>query len=314
MKQIDFAKLKTYSLSSRKSKVNVDDFCSGFKKNARFIDFFNGLPDILAGKDFKKLVEHIVKARKNNKHVIVGMGAHSIKVGLSPLFVQVMKMGVVTGFAMNGACLVHDFEIAFAGKTSEDVDSAIKDGTFGMAEETGKMLNDAIKMGVKNGVGIGRSVGRMIYEQKPKYFNLSILGNAYKLGVPVSVHVALGTDIIHFHKNAEPEAIGRGTMIDFKNFTSLVAELSGGVFINIGSAVIIPEIFLKAITIARNLGHSVNKITTANFDFIQHYRPLTNVVRRPTSGKGTGIALTGHHEIMVPLLFWSVMEKLKKIP
>ncbi len=312
MKSIDFTKLRTYSLKSRKSKVKTEDFCSEYRKNARFIDFLNALPNILAGKDLKDLIERIVRARKKKRHVLVGMGAHSIKVGLSPIFIQAMENGIITGLAMNGACLVHDFEIAFAGKTSEDVDSAIKDGSFGMAEETGKMINEAIINGVKKGDGIGRSVGKMIYEEKPEYFNLSILGNAYKLGIPATVHVALGTDIIHFHRSAEPEAIGKSTMIDFKNFTKLVAELSGGVFINIGSAVIIPEIFLKAITIARNLGNSVSNITTANLDFIQHYRPLTNVIRRPTQGSGTGISLTGHHEIMVPLLFWAVMEKLNK--
>ncbi len=314
MKSIDFTKLKTYSLKSRKSKVRIADFCSEYRKNSRFIDFLNGLPDILAGKNLKDLIERIIKARRKDRHVLVGMGAHLIKVGLSPIFIQAMKKNIITGIAMNGACLVHDFEIAFAGKTSEDVDSAIKDGSFGMAEETGRMINEAIINGVKNGSGIGRSVGKMIYEGKPKYFNLSILGNAYNLGIPVTVHIALGTDIIHFHRSAEPEAIGKGTIIDFKKFTELVAELSGGVFINIGSAVIIPEIFLKAITIARNLGNSVSNITTANIDFIQHYRPLTNVIRRPTQGKGTGISLTGHHEIMVPLLFWAVMEKLNKRP
>lgn len=312
MKQIDFTKLKTYSLKSRKSKVTISDFCAEYKKNARFLDFFEGLPNILAGKELKTLVDCIVKARKNNRHVLIGMGAHSIKVGLSPLFVQLMKKGIITGIAMNGACLVHDFEIAFAGKTSEDVDTAIKDGTFGMAEETGMMINEAIKNGVNNGDGIGTAVGRMIYEKNLKYMNLSILGNAYILGVPVSVHVALGTDIIHFHKNADYSAIGKGTMIDFKKFTSLVSELNSGVFINIGSAVIIPEVFLKAITIARNLGYPVSKITTANFDFVRQYRPLTNVVTRPTAGKGKGIAITGHHEILIPLLFWSVMEKMSR--
>lgn len=308
--RIDFGKLKTYPLASRRSKVSVSDFCKEYTEHAGFIDFFNGLPDILAGKDLKELVERIVSARKNNRHVIIGMGAHSIKVGLSPLFVQLMEKGVVTGFAMNGACLVHDFEIAFAGKTSEDVDTAIKDGSFGMVEETGKIINQAIINGVRKNQGIGRSVGEAIYKLKPECFSLSILGNAYKLGIPVSVHVALGTDIIHFHRRADPSAIGKGTMIDFKNFTSLVSELSDGVFLNIGSAVIIPEVFLKAITIARNLGYKVTNITTANLDFLPHYRPLTNVVKRPTQGSGRGISLTGHHEIMVPLLFWAVMEKL----
>lgn len=312
MKQIDFTKLKTYSLKSRKSKVSIGDFCSEFKKDSKFIDFMNALPNILAAKELKELIERIARARKNNRHVIVGMGAHSIKVGLSPLFIQMMKNGIITALAMNGACLIHDFEIAFAGKTSEDVDTAIKDGSFGMAEETGMMVNEAIKNGVKNGLGIGTSVGRMICDKKLKFLKLSILGNAYKLGIPVSVHVALGTDIIHFHKNADPAAIGKGTMIDFENFVNIVADLSGGVFINIGSAVIIPEIFLKAITIARNLGSRVTNLTTANLDFIRHYRPITNVLLRPTRGAGRGISLTGHHEIMVPLIFWSVMEKLNK--
>jgi len=312
MGNIDFKKLKTYSLKSRKSKVNINDFCLEYKEDPKFLDFYDAIPGILAGRDFKELVQRIIEARQNNRHVIIGMGAHSIKVGLSPLFVQLMKKNVVTGFAMNGACLVHDFEIAYAGMTSEDVDRAIKDGSFGMAEETGRIINEAIKNGAKKNKGIGTSVGEAIWRMKPRYMNLSILANAYHLKIPVSVHIALGTDIIHFHRSADASAIGKGTMLDFKNFASLVSELSGGVFINIGSAVIIPEVFLKAITIARNLGNEVSNFTTANLDFIQHYRPLTNVVRRPTSGSGQGISLTGHHELMVPLLFWSVMAKLKR--
>lgn len=310
--KIDFTKLKTYPLRSRKSKVSIKNLCRPFKKNPSFSNFFNALPNILAGQDLKEVVERIVNARKKNRHVLVGMGAHSIKVGLSPLFVQLINRGVITGLAMNGACLIHDFELAFAGKTSEDVDTAITDGSFGMAEETGYYLNEAIKSGAENNTGIGSAVGDMLLKLKPRYLGLSILASARKQGVPVTVHVALGTDIIHFHKNADHQAIGKGTMIDFKNFTELVSELSGGVFINIGSAVIIPEVFLKAITIARNLGHRVDNITTVNLDFVRQYRPLTNVVSRPTKGSGRGFSLTGHHEILVPLIFWSVMERYKR--
>ncbi|HEY4715817.1 MAG TPA: hypothetical protein VII00_01800 [bacterium] len=308
MKALDFSRIKRYSLKNRPSKVKTGDFCGNFSAGGSFAGFFESIPKILAGKDIRELVERIVSARRNNKPVLIGMGAHSIKVGLSPLFVQLMDMGIVTGFALNGACLVHDFEIAFAGKTSEDVDDALSTGSFGMADETGRIINTAIKKGVKKGYGIGRSVGEAIFKSRMKYGELSLLGNACRLKIPVSVHVALGTDIIHFHPEADGSAIGKGSLRDFHLLTSMVADLSGGVFLNVGSAVIIPEVFLKAVTIARNLGCKVNNIFTANLDFIQHYRPITNVVRRPVAGAGKGVALTGHHEIMLPLIFRAVME------
>ena len=241
------------------------------------------------------------------------MGAHVIKVGLSPVIIDLMEQGIIHAVALNGACIVHDFEIAFAGMTSEDVDAELSKGTFGMAEETGKYLNNAIKKGVKKGWGIGKSVGEMIENSNYPYKKLSILAAGARLGIPVTVHVGVGTDIIHLHTQMDGKATGEGSYRDFKLFAGVVSKLDEGVYLNIGSAVILPEVFLKAITLVRNLGYAVQNITTVNMDFIQHYRPLTNVVRRPTrDGTGKGYTLTGHHEIMVPLLSAAIFEELSK--
>jgi len=221
-----------------------------------------------------------------------------------------MEKGVINGIALNGAGIVHDFELAFGGKTSEDVDGEIDDGTFGMAEETGRMINESIVEGVKKGMGLGRAVGEKILNSDFPYKDLSMLAAGVRLKVPVAVHVALGTDIFHFHPDADWEVLGKGGKIDFQTFTSMVASLEEGVYVNVGSAVILPEVFLKALTVARNLGHKVEKFTTVNMDFIQHYRPLTNVVRRPTQKGGKGYSITGHHEIMVPLLAAALIEEL----
>jgi len=310
IKPTSLKSVKTYSLKERKSKVSLSAFAVPPAKADMFKTFIDKLPDILAVNDLRAVVKAIVRSRKNNRPVILGMGAHPIKVGLSPIIIDLMQKGVITAVATNGACIIHDFEISFIGHTSEDVEKELCRGTFGMAEETGRYLNKAIKEGVKKGYGIGRSVGKMIHGSKFRFKEKSIFASAYKLDIPSTVHVAIGTDIIHMHPEANGSAIGEGSFKDFKLFTSVVSDLEGGVYINLGSAVIMPEVFLKALTIARNLGNKVENITTVNMDFIQHYRPIENVLRRPTIGKGSAYALTGHHEIMFPLLAAAVIEEI----
>jgi hypothetical protein len=239
------------------------------------------------------------------------MGAHPLKVGLSPLIIRLLERGGLQGVAMNGAGIIHDFEIAWAGRTSEDVAAEIGSGSFGMAAETGQRLNEAIRKGWEQGRGIGDAVGAMIQETRLPYRHLSITAAGYRLGIPVTVHVAVGTDIIHLHPEASGEAIGEGSHRDFRLFAALLSRLRGGVYLNLGSAVILPEVFLKALTLTRNLGYPVRDFTTVNMDFIPHYRPLTNVVRRPTLDGGKGFHLTGHHEIMFPLLAAAVMEQIE---
>ncbi len=309
-KPISSKGLKTYSIRQRKSKVSVGDFASPVKKGASFSDFLSSLPNILAAKDLLEVASRVVHAHKDGKTVALGMGAHVIKVGLSPLIIDLMERGVITSIAMNGACVVHDFESAYAGCTSEDVDAELGGGTFGMAEETGRILNQAIKKGYKK--GLGRAVGEMIASSRFPHRDKSIIAAGARLGIPVTVHVALGTDILHIHPQMDGKATGEASIVDFRIFSSVVASLEGGIYLNIGSAVILPEVFLKAITLVRNLGHDVKNFSTVNMDFIQHYRPLTNVVRRPTMGGGKGYRLTGHHEIMVPLLYAAIMEGLDK--
>jgi hypothetical protein len=241
---------------------------------------------------------------------MLAMGAHAIKVGLNPVIIDLLDRGIINGLAMNGACIIHDAELAMAGKTSEDVASEIGAGRFGMAEETGKFLNEAISEGAEKGLGLGESVGAMLIREDFPFNRHSLLARAYELDIPATVHVAMGTDIIHFHPSADGASIGKASHHDFRIFSSLVSELEGGVFINLGSAVIMPEVFLKALSLVRNLGHKVKDFTTVNMDFIQHYRPMTNVVHRPTLDGGKGFSLTGHHEIMFPLLAAAVIEGL----
>lgn len=309
---LDLSKVKTYSLKDRKSKVRVEDSAKPYRAGSDFNTFFSSLPDILAARDLRGVASAIVTARKKGRPVILAMGAHLIKVGLNPVIIDMMERGIITAIAMNGAGIIHDFELAFAGKTSEDVADEIKSGSFGMAEETGRILNLAIKEGVKKGKGIGEAVGERISTEDFPYKSMSILSAGERLDIPVTVHVAVGTDIIHIHPTADGASIGEGTMRDFHRFVSIVSQLEGGVYLNIGSAVLLPEVFLKALSLVRNLGHKVADFTTVNMDFIQHYRPLTNVVRRPTQAGGRGYALTGHHEIMVPLLSAAVIEEMKK--
>lgn len=310
---IDLKKVKTSSIKTRKNKVKVKDFAMPYKKGCTFKQFLEGLPKILKTEELKTSAEAIVTAQKNNKQVILAMGDSVIKVGLSPLVIQLMEKKVITAIAMQGAGVIHDTEIALIGETSEDVAVTIKDGSFGMAEETGSILNDAIKAGADKGIGIGEAAGKALSSLSSidaPHRDMSITYNAYKLGIPLTVHVAYGTDIIHMHPKADGAAIGKGTEIDFRKFATIVSMLENGVIINIGSAVILPEVFLKALSIARNIGYDAKNFTAINMDMIQHYRPLKNVVERPTKTGGQGFAITGHHEIMFPLLTAWVLETL----
>ena len=305
--------LKTYSLRSRKDKVNINNFAQILAPEKIFTRFVRSLPDVLAGKDFKEFISLMGKARKKNRAIIFGLGAHVIKVGLNPVIIDLMKEGWITALALNGAGIIHDFEIAFAGQTSEDVELQIKNGHFGMAQETGQMLNDAINLGEKKGLGLGEAVGEMIAASGFPHENMSLLFAAYNLNIPVTVHVAIGTDIIHFHPEAKGKALGNTSLKDFFLFCSLLEKLEGGgVFINIGSAVILPEIFLKALSVVRNRGQLVEDFSTAVFDFIHHYRPCQNVAKRPHGEKGKGFYFIGHHEIMVPLLAASLKSLFRK--
>jgi hypothetical protein len=309
MKKIDTSGIKTYSIKGRKSKVRTSDFARPHRQGASFKDFFSSLPNILASGHFKDVVAAIVQARKDKRPVMLGMGAHAIKVGLSPIIIDLMERGIITSLSLNGAGIIHDFELALVGRTSEDVDKEILTGAFGMAEETGSMLNMAIKAAGAD-EGIGAAVGRMIQDGDFPNKNISLLAAGRRMGMPVTVHVAIGTDIIHMHPSFDGRATGEAAHRDFLAFCALVSGIEGGVYVNLGSAVLLPEIFLKAVTLCRNLGHSLHHFTTVNMDFVQHYRPNTNVVRRPTQDGGRGFALTGHHEIMLPLLAAAIIEAL----
>lgn len=308
---VDLNRVKTSSIKNRKNKVYIKDFARVYERGWTVRQFMESLPKILKAEELKASANAIVTARKKNKQVILAMGDSVIKVGLSPLVIELMEEKIITAIAMQGAGVIHDTEIALIGETSEDVAVTIRDGSFGMAEETGSILNDAIKSGVAENLGLGEAAGKAINEISPPFKDLSITYNAYRLGVPLTVHVAYGTDIIHMHPKADGAAIGKATEIDFRKFTSLVTMLEEGVIINIGSAVILPEVFLKALSVARNIGYDVKNFTAINMDMIQHYRPLKNVVERPTKTGGQGFAITGHHEIMFPLLTAFILELLE---
>jgi hypothetical protein len=310
---IDVTKLKTYSLARRHSKVRVSDFSVPWRRGGSLRRFLDTLPGILAVNTLREVARAIARAHRRRKPVIVGMGAHVTKVGLNPILVDLMEQGIVTAVAMNGAVIIHDFELALMGHTSEEVEAEIDSGRFGMAEETGRILNEAIVRGVKEGLGIGEAIGAYINIHKKGFPNhgTSLLAAGVRLGIPITVHVALGTDIIHMHPTADGAAIGAGSLLDFRKLAAVVSGMEGGVYLNLGSAVILPEVFLKTVTLGRNLGHALSDITTVNMDFLPHYRPTTNVVKRPTQRGGRGYSLTGHHEIMVPLLAAAVIEELE---
>ncbi len=306
-KPLSFEKLRTYSLTERRSKVSVERLGRPFSAGVRLRDFLAALPQELAARDLLEVAQAVVEARRKGRPVIWAFGAHVIKVGVSPFLLALMEKGIVTALATNGASMVHDAELALAGITSEDVAEALRDGSFGAARETGEILNQAARLGAQ-GEGLGRALGRLLIENKAPYRHLSLFARAYELEIPFTVHVALGTDIVHIHPSADGAAIGEATYLDFRIFCRLISELEGGVFILAGSAVILPEVFLKALSAVRNLGYRVEKFTTVNLDFIRHYRPLTNVVHRPTLSGGKGYSITGHHEILIPLLYGAILE------
>jgi hypothetical protein len=312
LKPLSLKGIKTYSLSERHSKVSLESFGRPWKRGGSLKEFVDRLPHILAGETLREVAAAWVRARKLGRQVLLGMGAHPIKVGLNPVLIDLLKRGLVTGLALNGAGIIHDAEVAMVGRTSEDVDEVLGCGAFGMAQETAEFLNGAIAWGGASGLGLGEAVGRRLLDSNFPHRDLSLVATAAALEVPLTVHVAVGTDIIHLHPSVAPEALGATTHRDFRLFAALVSELDAGFFLNLGSAVVIPEVFLKAITLARNLGHKVAPLTTVNLDFMQHYRPLANVVRRPTAGVGRGYALTGHHEVMFPLLAALVIEEMEE--
>ncbi len=322
-KPLDRTGLQTISLEGRPAKVTVKEFARAYRKGQGITGLIDSLPAILAGDRLRGVIAAILKARELGKPILWGLGGHVIKVGLAPVLIDLMAHGFVSGIAMNGSTAIHDFEIALAGSTSEEVDTQLPGGKFGMAEETGAWMNRAITEADDQGVGIGEGLGAFLEgkaKQKPgpglqgvPHADASLLLSTYRRKIPVTVHVAIGTDTPHNHPLADGRAIGGASHRDFLLFASLVRELEGGgIYLNVGSAVILPEVFLKAVSAVRNLGHELRNFSTVNMDFLQHYRPLENVVRRPTlnsEGSGRGYALTGHHEIMLPLLAAALLEQ-----
>ena len=308
MEPLSFEGLKTYSLFERPSKVGLERLGKPLRPGLSFREFLSALPRELAAKDLLEVAGAMARALREGCPVIWGFGAHVIKVGLSPLIIDLMERGLISALMMNGACMVHDAELALAGFTSEDVAQALQDGSFGAARETGALINEAARLGRE--MGLGKALGKLIAEGDFPHKDLSLFARAFELGVPVTVHVAIGTDIVHIHPGADGAAIGEATFYDFRLFCRLVSRLEGGVFFLAGSAVILPEVFLKAVSVVRNLGYPLKDFTTMNFDFIRHYRPLTNVVHRPTLSGGRGYHITGHHEILIPLLVGALLEEL----
>ena len=304
--------VRTYPLASRKSKVSARDAARPIRRGASFSKFLDSLPNILAARDLRDIASAIHVARTRKRAILWGIGGHVIKVGLAPVLIYLMDKGYVSGIAMNGAALIHDFELGMAGSTSEDVEAVLDQGQFGMAEETGWIINEIAKLAKRVRIGYGEAAGQYLTSGvvQPKYPDLSILVGAYKRRIPVTIHLAIGTDIPHMHPSADGAALGAASLHDFRLFCAMVEKMdSGGVYLNWGSAVLLPEVFLKAVSVVRNLGVPLRPINTANFDFIQHYRPTMNVVKRPTASsnrnKGEasrGFAVTGHHEIILPLL------------
>lgn len=309
-KALDYSRLQTYSINDRNSKVDIKDFAAPWNKGSRFSSFLDTLPSILAGNDLCAVIKAVSFAAKNKKQVCFAMGGHVIKTGMSPVIIDLIKKNVFTMLSMNGSGIIHDLEIAMTGKTSEDVNQSLGNGSFGMARETSAFLNQAMKNAEKQSTGLGKAVGELILQENLAYKDMSLTASGASLGIPVTVHVAIGTDIIHMHPDFDPGACGRASHYDFKLFASKITDLEKGVFINAGSAVIMPEVFLKAVTLVRNLGHNLDDFITVNLDFIRHYRPMTNVVNRPTIGKGQGFSIVGHHEILIPLIAAGIIESL----
>ncbi|MBJ6725939.1 hypothetical protein [Geomesophilobacter sediminis] len=310
---LDFSGITTYPIAERNNKVSVkDDFAGPVTAGMSVTDLLAALPNQLGAQALNRVIDAVVGAREKGKPVMVAMGGHVIKCGLQPVLKALIDADVISAIALNGAGSIHDYEIALIGATSEDVGAVLHAGNFGMARETGIDINEAIRKGVEQGLGYGESVGRAILDRELPYREQSLQAVCVAKGIPVTVHVAVGTDITHQHPSADGAVIGEASYRDFRLFTSVVSQLGdGGVYLNIGSAVLLPEVFLKALSVAQNLGYHVDHFTTANFDMQQHYRPLTNVVKRPTSGESRGYTVTGHHEIMLPLLAAAILDKIR---
>jgi len=309
---LDWRRVQTYPLDQRPNKVDASAFATPLSPGASFAAFLDSLPDVLAARDLREVAAAIAGRHRAGKTIALGMGAHPIKLGLSPLIIDLLERGIVNAIAMNGAAIIHDFEIALQGATSEDVPSRLRDGTFGMARETADFLNGAIAEAARDGLGLGAGVGRALVRAQLPHGNRSILARAHVLGVPATVHVAIGTDILHMHPSADGAAIGQTSLRDFRTLTAVVAQMDEGVFVNLGSAVVIPETFLKALALARNMGSRVEGLVTVDMDFLRHYRPEVNVVQRPSLGTGKGYRLTGHHEILFPLLRAAILELISR--
>ena len=310
---LNFGEVRTVPLASRPNKVSLKQFGRFPGRGASFRAFLSGLPDILAGRTVRRVVEAIVQAHRLGKPVIWAMGAHVIKCGLSPFVLELMRRRIITAVALNGAAAIHDFEIALIGETSEDVSRGLRDGSFGMADDTGRLMNEALAEAgtASEGPGMGALLGKKLQAIGAPYQEYSILAQGLQAGLPVTVHVAIGTDIVHMHPTADGRAIGNASFRDFRLLASVVADIGGGgVHLNVGSAVVLPEVFLKAVAVARNLGYPVSDFTTVNLDMLKQYRAMENVVRRPTEEAGQGFALIGHHEILIPLLVQAVIEEL----
>jgi hypothetical protein len=304
LKPLDLEEVVTYPLASRPSKVSLADFARPFHQDSSLRDFLDSLPNILAVQSLRRLAARMHRARTLSKPIIWGLGGHVVKTGLAPIIIDLMRRGLVTAIAANGSVLIHDAEMALVASTSEDVDATLSEGIFGGSAETGEVLNRSAQEGVLDQIGLGEALGRTLCSLNPPHGACSLLCNAYRAHIPFTAHITIGGDVAHFHPSADGSALGATTHRDFRLLAELVRLMDGGgVYLNIGSAVVLPEVFLKCVTLVRNLGHELTDITTANFDFIQSYRPLTNVVRRPTAkGGGEGYAITGHHELTIPLL------------
>lgn len=310
---MDLSGVTTYPIAERRNKVSLtNDFAGAITPGMSVAALLQALPNQLGGEQFNAVINAVVKARTNGRPVVIAIGGHVIKCGLQPVLKALIDADIITAVAMNGSASIHDYELSLIGETSEDVGAVLHCGTFGMADETGSHINRAIKSGVAQGIGYGEALGRFIVENNNPHRSASLLATCFDKGIPATVHVAVGTDIIHQHPACDGAVLGEATYTDFRLFTSVVSGLGdGGVFINIGSAVIMPEVFLKALSIAQNMGFHVDHFTTANFDMTQHYRPLQNVVKRPTAGDSRGLTITGHHEIMIPLLAAGILDRIK---
>ncbi len=307
---VDRSRVRTQPARRRASKVKTADEARPLAPGAGVGELLESLPDLLGAADLNAGIDAWVKAWQRDRLVLFGFGAHLIKVGLAPIVVDLMERGAIGALMMNGAGCVHDLELAMMGRTSEDVAEALDEGTFGMARETAERLNGAIGAGRDEGLGMGAAIGRDIFESSDRHAARSVLATAWRLEIPVTVHAAIGTDIHHMHPSADGAAIGETSFRDFETLAGLVTKLQGGgVLLNVGSAVILPEVFLKALALARNTGHRVERFTTINCDFLRQYRPQVNVVERPTRLGGRGLSLVGQHEVLIPLMAAGVIER-----